>query len=209
MLKKPNPASTTLYSSSQSINCHVVRFIMEHKSIEKDVIIVNTEEIPEEILELNPYQSMPTLFDRGVVLYDLIVMIEYLDERFPFPPLMPVDPIERSEKRLLLYRFTRAKNCWYDLANIILTGNKKNANIARTSLKNSLIELIPLFAYQPYFKSNKMTLVDACLAPILWRLNLLGIDLEEKAKPILQYSSKIFAEEGFNESLTSYEKDFI
>ena len=76
MLKKPNPASTTLYSSSQSINCHVVRFIMEHKSIEKDVIIVNTEEIPEEILELNPYQSMPTLFDRGVVLYDLIVMIE-------------------------------------------------------------------------------------------------------------------------------------
>lgn len=207
-LNKPNSSSTTLYSSAQSINCHAVRFIMEHKSIEKEIIIVNAEEMPANILELNPYQDMPTLFDRNMVIYDLMVIIEYLDERFPFPPLMPVDPIKKSEKRLLLYRFTRAKNCWYDLAQTILTGNKKNANQARQSLKNSLIELTPLFAHQPYFKSDKMTLVDACLAPILWRLDLLEIDLSS-AKPIMQYKNRIFAENGFNESLTSQEKDFI
>lgn len=209
MLKKPNPASTTLYSSTQSINCNVVRFIMEHKSIEKDIIIINPKEMPEEILELNPYQSMPTLFDRGIVLYDLMVIMEYLDERFPFPPLMPVDPIEKAEKRLLLYRFTRAKNCWYKLIDIILTGNKDKAQKARKTLHNNLIELIPLFSYKPYFKSEVMTLVDVCLAPILWRLDLLGINLENKGKPILKYSSKIFAEEGFYKSLTSYEKDFV
>ena len=208
MLFKPNPASTTLYSAPQELESHAVRFIMAHKSIEREVFELKFDEMPEEILELNPCQTLPTLFDRGMVLYDLSVIMEYLDERFPFPPLLPVDPIEKAEKRLLLYRFTRAEGCWYELVKIILNGNKKNADAARKTLNGNLIELLPLFDHKPYFKSETMTLVDICIAPILWRLGLLGITLEKKAKPITAYANRIFEKEGFQDSLTFAEKDF-
>ena len=208
MISNPNPASTTLYSASQELESHAVRFIMAHKSIERDVLELKFEEMPEEVLELNPCQTLPTLFDRGMVLYDLSVIMEYLDERFPFPPLLPVDPIEKAEKRLLIYRFTRAEGCWYGLVNTILKGNKKNADIARKTLHGNLIELLPLFSHKPYFKSDSMTLVDVCIAPILWRLSLLGISLNEKARPITDYANRLFEKEGFHESLTFAEKDF-
>ena len=208
MLSKPNPASTTLYSAPQELESHAVRFVMAHKSIEREVLELKFDEMPEEILELNPFQTLPTLFDRGMVLYDLSVIMEYLDERFPFPPLLPVDPIEKAEKRLLIYRFTRAKGCWYELVNTILNDNKKAADAARKTLYGNLIELLPLFSHKPYFKSETMTLVDACIAPILWRLALLGITLDNKAKPITSYANRLFEKEGFNESLTFAEKDF-
>ena len=208
MLSKPNPASTTLYSAPQELESHAVRFVMAHKSIEREVLELKFDEMPEEILELNPFQTLPTLFDRGMVLYDLSVIMEYLDERFPFPPLLPVDPIEKSEKRLLLYRFTRAKGCWYELVRTILNGNKKDPDVARKTLNGNLIELLPLFAHKLYFKSDSLTLVDACIAPILWRLDLLGITLGEKAKPISAYANRLFEKEGFLDSLTFAEKDF-
>ena len=208
MLSKPNPASTTLYSAPQELESHTVRFIMAHKSIERDVLELKYNEMPEEILELNPCQTLPTLFDRGMVLYDLSVIMEYLDERFPFPPLLPVDPIEKAEKRLLIYRFTRAEGCWYELVKTILSGNKKDADAARKTLNGSLIELLPLFSHKPYFKSDTMTLVDVCIAPILWRLGLLGITLGHKGKPVTSYASRLFEKEGFQDSLTFAEKDF-
>ena len=184
-----------------------MRFIMAHKSIEREVLELKFDEMPEEILELNPCQTLPTLFDRGMVLYDLSVIMEYLDERFPFPPLLPVDPIEKAEKRLLIYRFTRAEGCWYELVNSILSGSKKDADAARKTLNGNLIELLPLFSHKPYFKSESMTLVDVCIAPILWRLSLLGITLGEKARPITSYANRLFEKEGFHDSLTFAEKD--
>ena len=208
MLIKPNPASTTLYSDQQELESHAVRFIIAHKSIECDVLEVDFNDLPEEVLDLNPCQSLPTLFDRGMVLYDLGVVMEYLDERFPFPPLLPVDPIEKAEKRLLIYRFTRAPGCWYELTDVILNSNKKASEAARKTLNGNLIELIPLFSHKPFFKSDTMTLIDACLAPIMWRLNLLGITLGDKAKPVSAYANRLFAQEGFQESLTFCEKDF-
>ena len=208
MLSKPNPASTTLYSAPQELESHAVRFVMAHKSIEREVIELKFDEMPEEILELNPFQTLPTLFDRGMVLYDLSVIMEYLDERFPFPPLLPVDPIEKAEKRLLLYRFTRAKGCWYELVKTILNGNKKDADATRKTLNGNLVELLPLFAHKLYFKSDSMTLVDVCIAPIFWRLDLLGITLGEKAKPIKAYANRLFEKEGFHDSLSFAEKDF-
>jgi RNA polymerase-associated protein len=143
-----------------------------------------------------------------MVLYDLSVIMEYLDERFPFPPLLPVDPIEKAEKRLLIYRFTRAEGCWYDLVDTILSGSKKDADVARKTLNGNLIELLPLFSHKAYFKSDTMTLVDVCIAPILWRLGVLGITLGDKGKPITSYASRLFEKEGFQESLTFAEKDF-
>jgi len=208
MLSKPNPASTTLYSASHELESHAIRFIMAHKLIEREVIEVSFEEMPEEVLELNPCETLPTLFDRGMVLYDLSVIMEYLDERFPFPPLLPVDPIEKAEKRLLIYRFTRANGCWYELVATILNGNKKEAAAARKTLNGNLLELLPLFSHKLYFKSDSMTLVDVCIAPILWRLDILGITLGEKAKPIKDYANRLFEKEGFHDSLTFAEKDF-
>ncbi|HAD99500.1 MAG TPA: glutathione S-transferase [Gammaproteobacteria bacterium] len=208
MLTKPNPASTTLYASAEEMESHAVRFIMAEKNIEREVVNLKIDQMPEEILELNPCQTLPTLFDRGMVLYDLSVITEYLDERFPFPPLLPVDPIEKAEKRLLIFRFTRSTGCWYELVNTIQTGSKKEANEARKILSSNLIELIPLFAYQPYFKSDVMTIVDACLAPLLWRLKKLNIDLGAKAKPIHDYAKRLFSKDSFKQSLTDCEKEY-
>ncbi|BBB24294.1 RNA polymerase-associated protein [Isorropodon fossajaponicum endosymbiont JTNG4] len=208
MLTKPNPASTTLYSSPQDMESHAVRFIMAEKNIEREVLNLKLEEIPEEILELNPCQSLPTLFDRGIVLYDLSVVMEYLDERFPFPPLLPVDPIEKSEKRLLIFRFTRAPGCWFELVNTIESGSKKDANEARKILKSNLIELVPLFAYKPFFKSDDMTIVDACLGALLWRLKKLDIKLGAPGKAVTGYANRLFARDSFKASLTDCEKEY-
>lgn len=208
MLIKPNPSSTTLYSSPHEIESHAVRFIMAEKNIERDIFNVDIDEIPEEILELNPCQTLPTLFDRGIVLYDLSVIMEYLDERFPFPPLLPVDPIEKSEKRLMIFRFTRAAGCWFELADTIETGDKKAATEARKILKSSLIELVPLFAYKPFFKSEGMTIVDACLAALLWRLNRMNIELGAPGKAITDYADRLFTRVSFKESLTDCEKEY-
>lgn len=208
MLSKPNPSSTILYSSASEMESHIVRFIMAEKNIEREVANLKTEEIPEEILDLMPYPTLPTLFDRNIVLYDLSVIMEYLDERFPFPPLLPVDPIEKSEKRLLIFRFTRAVNSWFELANTIETGTKKDADNARKTLKSSLIELVPLFAHQSFFKSNDMTIVDACLAVLLWRLKRLDIDLGKSGKAVTDYASRLFSRESFKESLTDCEKEY-
>ena len=206
MQTKPNPASTTLYTSDEEMESHAIRFIMAEKNIDREVLNLKVDKMPEEILELSPGQMLPILFDRNMVLYDLSVIAEYLDERFPFPPLLPVDPIKKAEKRLLIFRFTRAKDCWYDMVKTIQTGNKKAANKARKTLASSLIELTPLFEYQPYFKSDEMSIVDACLAPLLWRLKTLDINLN--SKPINDYAKRLFSKESFKESLTDREKEY-
>jgi hypothetical protein len=120
-------------------------------------------------LYLTPYPTLPTLFDRGIVLYDLSVIMEYLDERFPFPPLLPVDPIEKSEKRLLIFRFTRAASSWFELANTIETGAKKDADNARKTLKSNLIELVPLFALHPFMVSTNQIRCNRCHKSIFKR----------------------------------------
>lgn len=208
MLSKPSPSSTILYSSSSEMESHIVRFIMAEKKIEREIINLKTEEMPKEILNLTPYPTLPTLFDRGIVLYDLSVIMEYLDGRFPFPPLLPVDPIEKSEKRLLIFRFTRATSNWFELANTIKTGIKKDADNARKTLKGNLIELVPLFAHQLFFKSDDMTIVDTCLAVLLWRLKKFDINLGKSGKEITDYANRLFTRESFKESLTDYEKEY-
>ncbi len=206
---KPNPATTTLYSSFESVESHCVRFIIAEKLIPCDVFNIKIEDMPEEILELNPYQMLPTLYDKGLVLYDLPTILEYLDERFPFPPLMPVDSILRAEKRMLLFRFNRAENNWYSLAaRILKPKSTQDQNKARILLTSNLIELVPVFAYKPYFKSNSFGIVDACLAPVLWRLEKMKIKLPASARVILEYSEKLFARKSFHNSLTDAEKEY-
>ena len=118
--------------------------------------------------------NVPTLVDRELVLYKAQIIMEYLDERFPHPPLMPVYPVARGTSRLMMYRIERD---WYALADTILTGTKKEAEAARQELKESILALAPVFADTPFFMSEEFTLVDCYLAPLLWRLPVYGIEL--------------------------------
>lgn len=201
--------ATTLYVSPTDIESHCVRMIILEKDVSMNQHLLNASELPEDILSVNPYHLLPILFDRKMVLYDFSVIVEYLDERFPFPPLMPVDPIDRAEKRLLLFRFMRAQDSLLALANRILTPkSKKNANEARKLLRCHLIDLTPLFSVKAFFKSDTMTVVDVCLAAILWRLKKMDITLPNSCQPIVVYANKIFAQKNFQMSLSNLESEY-
>jgi RNA polymerase-associated protein len=127
--------------------------------------------------------------------------MEYLDERFPHPPLMPVYPVARGTSRLMMYRIERD---WYSLAEKI----QKNDAQARQELKEGILSLAPIFADTPYFMSEEFSLVDCYLAPLLWRLPAYGIDLEgQGAKEIKQYMVRLFERKTFQDSLTEEEKE--
>jgi RNA polymerase-associated protein len=162
--------------------------------------------LPEDLIDLNPYNSVPTLVDRDLILYDSRVIIEYLDERFPHPPLMPVDPVTRAQFRLALYRIERD---WYGLAEEIEEArDRKAANKARKILRESILASAEVFRAKPYFLSDEFSLVDCTIAPILWRLPVYEIDLPAvQAKPIEQYAEAVFGRKSFQSSLTELEEE--
>lgn len=185
---------------------HRVRLVLAEKSVVADIIDVPAGSIPAKLAEVNPYGSLPTLVDRDLALYESTVVMEYLDERYPHPPLLPVYPVARANSRLLMHRIQRD---WCSLVDRILDTRRKDAEraLARKELRESLTGVSPLFADKPYFLSEDLSLVDCCLLPILWRLPLLGIELPRPAKPLLDYMERQFARETFRASLSSIERD--
>ena len=155
---------------------------------------------------MNPYASLPTLVDRDLALYESTVVMEYLDERYPHPPLLPVYPVARANSRLLIHRIQRD---WCAQVDLILDPRSKEPAraLARKELRESLTGVSPLFADKPYFLSEELSLVDCCLLPILWRLPILGIELPKPAKPLLDYMERQFAREAFQSSLSPAERD--
>jgi RNA polymerase-associated protein len=140
------------------------------------------------------------------VLYQSNVIMEYLDERFPHPPLLPVYPVARAESRLLIYRIERD---WCRLANLILR-SKDDSVVAQAQqeLKDGLIAISPILAEKDYFMSEDFTLVDCFIAPILWRLSQLGITLpSQQAGPMLSYMARLFERDSFQESLSETEQE--
>ena len=195
----------TLFSKSVCVHSHRARIVLAEKSISVDLIDVEGPELPEDLLDLNPYHSLPTLVDRELVLYDSRVIMEYLDERFPHPPLMPVDPVSRAHFRLALFRIEKD---WYELADKIeSSGDTKSANQARKQLKESLLSSGEIFATKPFFISDDFSLVDCTVAPILWRLQHFGIELPGNVKPILQYMDRVFSRPSFQASLSELEQE--
>jgi stringent starvation protein A len=199
-------AIMTLYSGDLDIYSHQVRIVLAEKGVNVDIINVDENNPSEDLLELNPYNTLPTLVDRELVLYQSRVIMEYLDERFPHPPLLPVYPVARAKSRLMIYRIDRD---WYSLYKTILEGNTKTGKTARTELKEGLLSLAPVFADSPYFLSEEFTLVDCCIAPLLWRLPSLGIEFPNTAaaKPVNEYMKRLFKRESFQASLTEAELD--
>jgi len=198
-------AVVTLFSSPICFYSHRTRLVMAEKSINIEIVSVDETDMLEDLLDLNPYHSVPTLVDRDLVLYDSRVIIEYLDERFPHPPLMPVDPVTRAQFRLALYRIEKD---WYALAEEIeAAAKKRQATRARKILQESILTSAEVFAAKTYFLSDEFSLVDCTVAPILWRLPMYGIKLDGSAQPILRYMEEVFSRSSFQESLTEHEQE--
>lgn len=196
-------SSMTFFSDAADHYSHRVRIVLAEKGVAVDIKNIDPNNKPEDLASLNPYNSLPTLVDRELVLYEPNVMMEYLDERFPHPPLLPVYPVSRAQSRLWMHRIEKD---WGGLIQTILTTEGKKADAARKELTESLISTSPIFAELPYFMSEDYSLVDCCLGPILWRLPVLGIELPEKqCKPLLQYMERIFEREAFQASLSEAE----
>ncbi|BBP46597.1 stringent starvation protein A [Thiosulfatimonas sediminis] len=194
-----------LFSDSKSPSCHRVRLVAKEKDIPMDIIEVFVDSLPEDLLELNPYGTLPTLVDRDLVLYDPQVIIEYLDERFPHPPLMSVDPISKARARQMLRQIETE---WYPLVEAIThSEDEKVVKAARRDLQERLIQMIPAFQHKDFFMSDDYSLVDISMSVLLWRLPYLGIDLPKSAKPIIDYSEKVLQREMFAESLSDDELD--
>jgi stringent starvation protein A len=195
----------TLFCRANCPWSHRTRLVLAEKSINIDIVYVDTDHLPEDLLDLNPYNTVPTLVDRELVLYDSRVIIEYLDERFPHPPLMPVDPVTRAQFRLALFRIEKD---WYGLAEEIeAAADNRKASKARKILEESIISSAEIFAAKPYFLSDEFSLVDCTIAPILWRLPSFGIELPPKVKPIHRYMDEIFSRPSFQHSLTETEQE--
>ena len=196
----------TLYASPDAIPSHRTRIVLAEKGIGIDIVNVDGADLPEDLLDINPYHSVPTLVDRGLVLYDSRVIMEYIDERFPHPPLMPVDPVSRAQVRLALYRVERD---WYGMVEQIqAVSDRKQLAQARKVLQESLLSSAEIFAAKRYFLNDEFTLVDASISPVLWRLPALGIELNgNAAQPIRKYMDRIFASRSFRESLTEAERE--
>lgn len=193
----------TLFSSPDSVYSHRARIVLAEKDIQAVIQQVDGGQEAEDLYDLNPYGSLPTLVDRDLALYDSRVIVEYLDERFPHPPMMPVDPVSRAHARLALYR---VETDWYTLLGDLESGEKSRRDKARTALRDSISAAADVFAARPFFLSEEFSMADAWIAPILWRLPHWGVKLPKQAAAVEAYAERIFAREGFRRSLSETER---
>lgn len=189
----------SLYSDNDGVYSHQVRIVLAEKGVNVEILPAKPNQVPDDLFSINPYGTVPTLIDRELVLYEARIIMEYLDERFPHPPLLPVYPVARAEARKMMHRIEQD---WYSLLEPI----KENNEEARLELQESLISLEPVFADKTYFLSDEFSLLDCTLAPLLWRLPQLGIEIPEKAKAIHAYMQRVFKRASFQASLSEAEK---
>ena len=200
-------SSMVFFSDGEDHYSQRVRMVLAEKGVAVEIINVEKNQYPEDLVALNPYNSLPTLVDRDLVLYETMIMMEYLDERFPHPPLLPVYPVARAQSRVFAHRIQKD---WCGLVDTIVAGRSKETVIekARKELREGLITIAPIFTEKEFFMSDEFTLVDCCFAPILWRLPVLGISLPPKsAKPLTDYMNRMFRRESFQASLSEAEMD--
>ena len=200
-------SSMVFFSDGEDHYSQRVRMVLAEKGVAVEIINVEKNQYPEDLVALNPYNSLPTLVDRDLVLYETMIMMEYLDERFHHPPLLPVYPVARAQSRLFAHRIQKD---WCGLVDTIVAGRSKETVIekARKELREGLITIAPIFTEKEFFMSDEFTLVDCCFAPILWRLPVLGISLPPKsAKPLTDYMNRMFRRESFQASLSEAEMD--
>ncbi|NUO74055.1 MAG: stringent starvation protein A [Frateuria sp.] len=192
----------TLYTTADDIQCHRARLVLAAKGVSYERVLVDSAKPPEDLIDLNPYGTTPTLVDRDLTLYDTAVVCEYLDERYPHPPLMPIDPLSRARLRLATVRIERD---WLPEVDTIRAGGRP-ADAARKRLREQLLASLPLFKAAKFFLNPEMSLVDCLVAPVVWRLPWLGVELGREGKPIVDYGERLFHSQGYARSLTNEER---
>jgi RNA polymerase-associated protein len=200
-------SSMTLFSDPRDHYSHRVRMVLAEKGVTVEIIDVVSGKEPEDLAEINPYNTLPTLADRDLALYEANVIMEYLDERFPHPPLLPVYPVQRALSRLWI---TRVEKEWSSRLDILMAGKGRETVLtkARKELRESIIAIAPIFAEKPFFMNDEFSLVDCCVAPILWRLKEVEITLPEKStRPLHKYMQTMFERDAFRASLTETEME--
>lgn len=195
----------TLYSDPSDIYCHQVRMVLAEKGVNVEIIDVNLHDKPEDLAQLNPYNSVPTLVDRDLVIYESRIIMEYLDERFPHPPLMPVYPVARAKNRQIMFRIERELYAQYRTINSQADDSEREA--ARGRLREMIMSLEPIFAQTPYFLNEEYSMVDCCMAALLWRLPILGIEVPADSVNLRNYCERVFERATFKHSLSEMEQE--
>lgn len=196
------------YSNPIDHYSHRIRLVLAEKDIGITIRNVDPAYYPPNLAELNPYGSLPVLVERDLVLYDPMVIMEYLEDRYPYPPLLPAYPSDKANKRLLVYRIQRD---WCRLLDVLLDPKAKVTamNTARKELRESLIGVSVVFNEKPYFLSDDFSLADCCLLPVLWRLPLVEIEIPKTAKGLLSYMDRCFSRPSFQTSLSEQELKIV
>ena len=197
-----------LYSDRDDHYSQRVRIVLAEKDISAEIKESKQDETPDEILSMSPYHKLPILVDRDLIIHDPAVMMEYLDERFPHPPLLPVYPVARANSRTLMLRIDRE---WCLLIDTLIEAKSPEKELmkVREELLHEISSIAPTFKEFKFFMSDEFTLVDCFFAPILWRLPSVGIKLpiNRHLKPLLDYQKSVFERPGFLDSLSSLERD--
>ena len=194
-----------LYSGNICIRSHQVRFVLSEKGIVTKIDNFDGKKIPEDLIALNPFATLPTLIDRELVLYDSRVIIEYIDERYPYPPLMPVSPVDRAKIRLALASLE--SDIVFPAIEFDNSIGTRTENSMRKKLRSALNASADLFSVNKHFLNDDFTIIDCVLAPILWRLEYFGINLTNDHKHMKDYMERVFTREAFQHSLTEDEEE--
>ncbi|PIU17334.1 MAG: glutathione S-transferase [Gallionellales bacterium CG08_land_8_20_14_0_20_59_87] len=193
----------TLYSGTTDPYSHRCRFVLFEKGMDFEVIDVDVFNMPEDLAVMNPYNKVPVLVERDLILYEANIINEYIDERFPHPQLMPPDPVMRARARLFLHRFEQELFC--HIAGLESNNAKVNEK-AREAVRSNLTQIAPIFGKQKFMLGDEFSMLDVAIAPLLWRLEHYGIQLDKEATPLMKYAERLFSRQGFIEALTPAEK---
>ena len=197
-----------LYSGTTCPFSHRCRFVLFEKGMDFEVRDVDLFDKPEDISLMNPYGQVPILVERDLILYESTIINEYIDERFPHPQLIPGDPVARARVRLFLFNFEKELFSHVSLIEGCATDKATEASLAesRTQIRDRLTQLTPIFMKNKFMLGDEFTMLDVCIAPLLWRLDYYGIELSKNAAPLLKYAERIFSRPAFIEALTPSEK---
>ncbi len=208
MVSLSNRTSMALFSDPLDHYSHRVRIVMCEKGVTSEIIDTDSNNLNSDILEVSPYAELPVLVDRDVCLYDSVILMEYLDERFPHPPLLPVYPVSRAHIRLFIQRIEKD---WCGIFDNLVEKNLSTAEAkkARAELKSQILGMSQILKEKPFFMSDEFSLIDCCIAPILWRLPVIDIELKKdaKSKPIYAYMERVFTKKCFIDSLSELERE--
>ncbi len=193
----------TLYSGTTDPFSQRCRFVLFEKGMDFQIIDVDMYNKPEDIAVMNPYNQVPILVERDLVLYESNIINEYIDERFPHPQLMPADPIMRARARLFLYRFE--KELFSQIDNLDSASQQKSDK-ARQIIRDNLVQIAPVFTKQKFMLGDEFSMLDVAIAPLLWRLEHYQITMPKQAAPLLKYAERMFSRQGFIDAMTPSEK---